>query len=160
MTTTMKKRMFALAAMMMLLVAMAIPAFADGFYPYNYPAYRLNINGATGSDYKGRALNMMRTTSVGTDQDFIIGTQLHYNGYYMMVADTPIYAVNRDSSSGRAIIWPLITGASDSQLADSSTRLIQLYKTGEYLTARQPIGDWSQVYFGGNGVRAWYTVST
>lgn len=157
MTTTMKKRMFALAAMMMLLVAMAIPAFADGFYPYNYPAYRLNINGATGSDYKGRALNMMRTTNVGIDQDFFIDQKLHYNGYYMMVTDSPNYAVNRDSSSGRAIIWPLITGATDSRLKSNSPNLIQLYSTDEYLTARQPVGDWTQVFFGGNGIIAWYT---
>lgn len=157
MTTTMKKRMFALAAMMMLLVAMAIPAFADGFYPYNYPAYRLNINGATGSNYTGRVLNLMRTTSVGTDQDFIMGARSGFEGHYMMVRANTNYVVNRDSSSGRAIIWPLNTGANDSRLVSGSTNLIQLYKTDEYLTARNPVGDWSQVYFGGSGIIRWQT---
>lgn len=69
--STMKKRipMFLLALAMM--VAMAVPAFAASYRPNAQFGYLLNINGSTGSAYQGRALNLMKTDTMGTDQNFI-----------------------------------------------------------------------------------------
>ncbi len=151
----MKKRMLALAAMMMLLVAMAIPTFAAGFSPNGQDGYLLNINGAVGSDYRGRVLNLIKSDEIGTDQNFVISTRQGLSGYYMMVARNTTYAVNRDSDTARAIIWPLSSGAADSRLYNNSTSTIRLYRTSEALTARLPIAEWSQVYFGGAGIKLW-----
>ena len=65
--STMKKRipMFLLALAMM--VAMALPTFAASYRPNAQFGYLLNINGSTGSAYQGRALNLMKTKTMGTD---------------------------------------------------------------------------------------------
>ena len=65
--STMKKRipMFLLALAMM--VAMALPTFAASYRPNAQFGYLLNINGSTGSAYQGRALNLMKTDTMGTD---------------------------------------------------------------------------------------------
>lgn len=156
--STMKKRipMFLLALAMM--VAMAVPAFAASYRPNAQFGYLLNINGSTGSAYQGRALNLMKTDTMGTDQNFIIGTRKGYTGYYMMVTANVNYAVNRSDNGGRAIIWPLSTGSADSRLADNSESVIRLYTSRELLTAREPVGDWSTVYFGGSGISVWVRV--
>ena len=57
-----------------------------------------------------------------------------------------------------AIIWPLSTGSADSRLADNSESVIRLYTSRELLTAREPVGDWSTVYFGGSGISVWVRV--
>lgn len=139
--STMKKRipMFLLALAMM--VAMALPTFAASYRPNAQFGYLLNINGSTGSAYQGRALNLMKTDTMGTDQNFIIGTRKGYTGYYMMVTANVNYAVNRSDNGGRAIIWPLSTGSADSRLADNSESVIRLYTSRELLTAREPVGD-------------------
>ena len=67
-------------------------------------------------------------------------------------------AVNRSDNGGRAIIWPLSTGSADSRLADNSESVIRLYTSRELLTAREPVGDWSTVYFGGSGISVWVRV--
>ena len=156
--STMKKRipMFLLALAMM--VAMALPTFAASYRPNAQFGYLLNINGSTGSAYQGRALNLMKTDTMGTDQNFIIGTRKGYTGYYMMVTANVNYAVNRSDNGGRAIIWPLSTGSADSRLADNSESVIRLYTSRELLTAREPVGDWSTVYFGGSGISVWVRV--
>ena len=125
--STMKKRipMFLLALAMM--VAMALPTFAASYRPNAQFGYLLNINGSTGSAYQGRALNLMKTDTMGRDQNFIIGTRKGYTGYYMMVTANVNYAVNRSDNGGRAIIWPLSTGSADSRLADNSESVIRLY---------------------------------
>ena len=76
--STMKKRipMFLLALAMM--VAMALPTFAAAYRPNAQFDHLLNINGSTGSAYQGRALNLMKTKTMGTDQDFKIGTRSGY----------------------------------------------------------------------------------
>ena len=91
--STMKKRipMFLLALAMM--VAMALPTFAAAYRPNAQFDYLLNINGSTGSAYQGRALNLMKTKTMGTDQDFKIGTRSGYPGYYMLVSANVNYAV-------------------------------------------------------------------
>ena len=63
--STMKKRipMFLLALAMM--VAMALPTFAASYRPNAQFGYLLNINGSTGSAYQGRALNLMKTDTMG-----------------------------------------------------------------------------------------------
>lgn len=156
--STMKKRipMFLLALAMM--VAMALPTFAASYRPNAQFGYLLNINGSTGSAYQGRALNLMKTDTMGTDQNFIIGTRKGYTGYYMMVTANVNYAVNRSDNGGRAIIWPLSTGSADSRLADNSESVIRLYTSRELLTAREPVGNWSTVYFGGSGISVWVRV--
>lgn len=156
--STMKKRipMFLLALAMM--VAMALPTFAASYRPNAQFGYLLNINGSTGSAYQGRALNLMKTDTMGRDQNFIIGTRKGYTGYYMMVTANVNYAVNRSDNGGRAIIWPLSTGSADSRLADNSESVIRLYTSRELLTAREPVGDWSTVYFGGSGISVWVRV--
>lgn len=63
--------------------------------------------------------------------------------------------VNRSDSNGRAIIWPLSTGSADSRLYDNSESVIRLYYSRELLTAREPVGPWSTVYFGGSGISVW-----
>lgn len=138
--STMKKRipMFLLALAMM--VAMALPTFAASYRPNAQFGYLLNINGSTGSAYQGRALNLMKTDTMGRDQNFIIGTRKGYTGYYMMVTANVNYAVNRSDNGGRAIIWPLSTGSADSRLADNSESVIRLYTSRELLTARAPDG--------------------
>ena len=157
--STMKKRipMFLLALAMM--VAMALPTFAASYRPNAQFGYLLNINGSTGSAYKGRVLNLMKTDTMGTDQNFIIGTRSGYTGYYMMVAANVNYAVNRSTDGGRAIIWPIATGYTDSRLYDNSQTVIRLYNTRELLTAREPVGDWSTVFFGGSGISVWVRVN-
>ena len=100
----------------------------------------------------------MKTDTMGTDQNFIIGTRKGYTGYYMMVTANVNYAVNRSDNGGRAIIWPLSTGSADSRLADNSESVIRLYTSRELLTAREPVGDWSTVYFGGSGISVWVRV--
>ena len=156
--STMKKRipMFLLALAMM--VAMALPTFAAAYRPNAQFDHLLNINGSTGSAYQGRALNLMKTDTMGRDQNFIIGTRKGYTGYYMMVTANVNYAVNRSDNGGRAIIWPLSTGSADSRLADNSESVIRLYTSRELLTAREPVGDWSTVYFGGSGISVWVRV--
>lgn len=156
--STMKKRipMFLLALAMM--VAMALPTFAASYRPNAQFGYLLNINGSTGSAYQGRALNLMKTDTMGRDQNFIIGTRKGYTGYYMMVTANVNYAVNRSDNGGRAIIWPLSTGSADSRLADNSESVIRLYTSRELLTAREPVGNWSTVYFGGSGISVWVRV--
>lgn len=153
--STMKKRipMFLLALAMM--VAMAVPAFAAAYRPNAQFDYLLNINGSTGSAYQGRALNLMKTKTMGTDQDFKIGTRSGYPGYYMLVSANVNYAVNRSTNGGRAIIWPIATGYNDSRLYDNDESVIRLYTSRELLTAREPVGDWSTVYFGGSGISVW-----
>lgn len=157
--STMKKRipMFLLALAMM--VAMALPAFAASYRPNGQFGYLLNINGSTGSAYQGRALNLMKTDTMGTDQNFLIGTRSGYPGYYMLVTANVNYAVNRSANGGRAIIWPIATGYNDSRLYDNSQTVIRLYNTRELLTAREPVGDWSTVYFGGSGIAVWVRVN-
>lgn len=153
-----KKIMTGCLALMMAVVT-AVPSFAAGYRPNAQFGYLLNINGSTGSAYQGRALNLMKTNTVGTDQNFVIGTHSGYTGYYMMVSANQNYAVNRSDSDGRAIIWPLSTGSADSRLYNNDNSVIRLYYSRELLTAREPIGDWSTVYFGGSGISVWVRVN-
>lgn len=146
------KRFLTLAIACVMAMAMAVPAFASGYRPNGYGNYFLNINGTTGTAYQGRVVNLMHTSTVGTDQNFTIGTRSGFTGYYMKVTANPAYAVNRSTNGGRAIIWPLSSGATDSRLYDASSTVIRLNSTRELLTAREPVGDWSQVYFGGSGI--------
>ena len=106
----------------------------------------------------GACIDLMKTDTMGRDQNFIIGTRKGYTGYYMMVTANVNYAVNRSDNGGRAIIWPLSTGSADSRLADNSESVIRLYTSRELLTAREPVGDWSTVYFGGSGISVWVRV--
>lgn len=115
----------------------------------------LNIAGNLDSNLRGRACNIMRTNSVGQDQDFVISRKAGYSGYYMLTAQNTNYAVNRSDTDGRAIIWPLSSGHNDSQLYDNSQTVIRLERTRELLTAREPVGDWSKVYWGGSGISVW-----
>ena len=69
-------------------------------------------------------------------------------GYYMLVSANVNYAVNRSTNGGRAIIWPIATGYNDSRLYNNDESLIRL-------TARELVGDWSTVYFGGSGISVW-----
>ena len=41
---------------------------------------------------------------------------------------------------------------------DNSESVIRLYTSRELLTAREPVGDWSTVYFGGSGISVWVRV--
>ena len=70
-------------------------------------------------------------------------------GYYMLVSANVNYAVNRSTNGGRAIIWPIATGYNDDE------SVIRLYTSRELLTARELVGDWSSVYFGGSGISVW-----
>lgn len=150
------KKLLTLCLSLMLAAALAVPSFAAGYRPNGQFGYMLNINGTTsGANYQGRVLNLMRTDTMGSDQNFLIGTRNGYTGYYMMVMANVNYAVNRSDSNGRAIIWPLSTGATDSRLYDGSESVIRLYYSRELLTAREPVGDWSTVYFGGSGISVW-----
>lgn len=153
------KRFLTLAIACVMAMAMAVPAFASGYRPNGYGNYFLNINGTTGTAYQGRVVNLMHTSTVGTDQNFTIGTRSGFTGYYMKVTANPAYAVNRSTNGGRAIIWPLSSGATDSRLYDASSTVIRLNSTRELLTAREPVGDWSQVYFGGSGIAVWIKVN-
>lgn len=141
------------------IILLFIGFFRCFYRPNGQFGYLLNINGSTGSAYQGRALNLMQTSTMGTDQNFLIGTRSGYTGYYMMVTANVNYAVNRSDSNGRAIIWPLSTGSADSRLYDNSESVIRLYYSRELLTAREPIGPWSTVYFGGSGISVWVRVN-
>ena len=155
--STMKKRipMFLLALAMM--VAMALPTFAASYRPNAQFGYLLNINGSTGSAYQGRALNLMKTDTMGTDQNLSSElARLHrllHDGYRKCQL-----CLNRSDNGGRAIIWPSSTGSADSRLADNSESVIRLYTSRELLTAREPVGNWSTVYFGGSGISVWVRV--
>lgn len=155
---TLSKKFLTVCLVLAIACAMAMPTFAAGYRPNAQVGYLLNINGTTGSSYQGRALNLMKTSSMGVDQNFKIGTKAPYNGYFMMVTANTNYAVNRSDSNGRAIIWPLSTGYQDSRLYNNSESVIRLYYSRELLTAREPIGDWSPVYFGGSGISVWVRV--
>lgn len=155
---TLNKKILTACLVLAMACAMALPTFAAAYRPNGQGGYLLNINGETGSAYQGRVLNLMKTGTMGTDQNFLISTRAGYPGYYMMVTANVNYAVNRSDVDGRAIIWPLSTGAEDSRLYDNDERVIRLYGTRELLTAREPVGDWSTVYFGGSGITVWIRV--
>lgn len=76
-------------------------------------------------------------------------------GYYMLVSANVNYTVNRSTNGGRAIIWPIATGYNDSRLYNNDESVIRLYTSRELLTARELVGDWSTVYFGGSGISVW-----
>ena len=152
------KRFLTISLALAMAFALALPTFASGFRPNGIPGYYLNINGAEGSAYEGRSLNMMKTSSIGDDQDFKIGTRAGYDGYYMLVTKNVNYAVNRSDYDARAIIWPISTGFQDSRLYDNDDSVIRLYSTRELLTAREPVTDWSPVYFGGSGITVWIKI--
>ena len=152
---TLSKKLLTACLALVMACAMALPSFAASYRPNGQFGYLLNINGSTGSAYQGRALNLMQTSTMGKDQNFLIGTRSGYTGYYMMVTANVNYAVNRSDSNERAIIWPLSTGSADSRLYDNSESVIRLYYSRELLTAREPVGPWSTVYFGGSGISVW-----
>ena len=99
--STMKKRipMFLLALAMM--VAMALPTFAAAYRPNAQFDHLLNINGSTGSAYQGRALNLMKTKTMGTDQDFKIGTRSGYHRI-LSVSYTHLDVYKRQSQNRRS----------------------------------------------------------
>ena len=76
--STMKKRIPMLLLALAMMVAMALPTFAAAYRPNAQFDHLLNINGSTGSAYQGRALNLMKSKTRGTDQDFKIGTRSGY----------------------------------------------------------------------------------
>lgn len=173
MTTTMKKRMLALAAMMMLLVAMAIPAFADlTFVPdrlWGTSNNYLNIDGAAGSYMNNRKLTLYGTTQPGFDQNFTVRPVIADSqrcAYYVRV-QSGTYAINRGAGTNQyghnAIMWRLSDGAHDSTFfypSPDANRLFDLYYYNESLaySADEP---GATVYFAnGRGKGAWYASGT
>lgn len=158
--STMKKRipMFLLALAMM--VAMAVPTFADGFHPAGCGNLYLNItrSNASQSVYQ-RPLCLYETTykpdEDHNDQNFTIGTSDQASGFFMYVTKHSTYAVNRSTADARAIIWDIRSGVDDSRLVSRSKSSITLWRTGEKLTAIYPIANYSRVYFGGSGNSSW-----
>lgn len=153
-----QKKILSLFMVLVLFGLMSIPVMASGFRPNGAFGYLLNINGNVGDPLTGRTCNLYQTPTVGTDQNFNIGTKAGYTGYYMMTVQNTNYAVNRRTSDARAIIWPLSTGAPDSRLYNNDTSVIRLNSTRELLTAREPIGNLSTVYFGGSGNSVWIKI--
>ena len=158
--STMKKRipMFLLTLAMM--VAMAVPTFADGFHPAGCGNLYLNItrSNASQSVYQ-RPLCLYETTykpdEDHNDQNFTIGTSDQASGFFMYVTKHSTYAVNRSTADARAIIWDIRSGVDDSRLVSRSKSSITLRRTGEKLTEIYPIANYSRVYFGGSGNSSW-----
>lgn len=173
MTTTMKKRMLALAAMMMLLVAMAIPAFADlAFVPdrlWGTSNNYLNIDGAAGSYMNNRKLTLYRTTSPGFDQHFTV-QETWVNGQrcaYYVREQNGTYAINRGAGTNKyghnAIMWRLSDGAHDSTFYYPRPDATQLFDLCYYTESLAYSADepGATVYFA-NGHRkaAWFASGT
>lgn len=143
MTTTMKKRMFALAAMMMLLVAMAIPAFAAGnpalsagrykFYPNESTYYHLNVygNGNTGDD-----VTLYRPTG-GNDQVWrLIGTSSYT--YYVVSALSANQALNVYHATSNCQLHNYIGNTTDG----NSDSAVHIWPDSRTIRLR----DWSGLY--------------
>ena len=173
--STMKKRipMFLLALAMM--VAMALPSFADRNGPdHNDMTYRpfhaasmsnnyLNVTRtSTSVPAQGKYLTLWETNSPGTDQKFNeTYREINYvSGFILQFAANPSLAVNRNSDNARAFLW---TYADEASLQDSAFIRIDrqdqpkfklAYGAKTYLTYA---GDYNgaRVTFGGNGYTAW-----
>lgn len=140
--------------------AMALPAFAQGYGVRGTRdgtyAYTLNINGAVGSEYTNRSLNIWYVSSLAgsEDQNFEFRSAGN-NMWYMCPAHHTDYAINRASSSGKAIIWPVSSGHDDSILyqrvyngaAYCEFELANPVYSGQRLSVSSNLYNWSPCYF-------------
>lgn len=148
-------RVFAVALAIVLMMALAVPSFAewtivpDGWtQSTNY----LNLYGS-GAVFNGRRLSLWSTNTPGNDQKFqlkrvSVGGAV---GYVLTANGAQDYAINRSTASGSpAIMWKINTGFDDSRLSkpmpDPSNCIVLMSGTNKYLTANDQNGAYA--YFG------------
>lgn len=139
---------------------LAVPVFAQNYGVRNSwdngEIFTLNINGATGSAYQNRSLNIWKISEfeTGPDQNFEF-SYAGNNSWYMCPIHHTDYAINRASSSGKAIIWPVSTGSADSKLYQQPYDGANYYEfelanplySGQKLSVASSLYDWSPCYF-------------
>lgn len=164
----MKKKLFALALCLLVVVVMAVPAFADWTlepaYAFQLSQNRLNIYGNTSSPMQGRPLTLWaKGSSASFDQMFTVvySTCGGKNCMYLTREQSGTYAINRASYSAAggkaAIMWSLSDGQRDSAFKmpePDENKLVNLLNYNEGLSY---VGDYSgaTVYFRPGGSGPW-----
>ena len=171
--STMKKRvpMFLLALAMM--VAMALPTFADwSLQPDSQPLNNnyLNIYRNSSSEpINGKKLILFHTSEPGYDQKFTVEYR-SYGGIscmYLTKTENGVkYAINRSSETfrngKRAIMWSFSAGLKDSAFKmpiSDSNYVVNLLNYNEGLRYTQDITS-ANVYFAQGGSSAWFVEGT
>lgn len=158
-------RAFSISALLLAVSgAGALGAFAQDFAAdgsYNSATGKwhfLNINGATGSYYQGRALNLyaLNANNTGMDQNFVFVDKGN-NRWFMCPANNTSFAINRGTGSGKAILWDVTSGADDSYLYQNPSwqggtlryefTLANSAYSGERLSVSSNFANWSDCYF-------------
>lgn len=154
------KRILTVCLALMMSVVMAAPTFADWHIQVDDNSNRyINIAGELNTSVDQRYLTLYRTTAPNSDQTFkLMRSSSGFKDNYVLCASANYqYAMNRNSSNGRAWMWALDrNGYGDSRLrtpeADSSTLLVS-YSYG----AIGAVG--SNLYFG-QGLTHWFASGT
>ncbi len=118
-----RKKLLSLIVCAALVLAMAVPAFADWQmepdHPTSHSPNRLNVYGNLGSYMQGRQLTLWTDTG-SADQRFVV-QKVTYDGekcMYLLSSYDTRYAINRSTQSvagGKlAIMWTLSDGKYDS----------------------------------------------
>lgn len=164
------KRLFTLVTAMIMLSALALPAFADWtLQPDSMTALSnnyLNINRTdSNTNMNGRTLILYRTTSPGFDQKFTVAYD-SYNGracaYFTKEENGMIYAINRSTSSysygPKAIMWRLDDGKKDSAFKRPKPDNKELVNLLNYNEGLRYVSDdpGARVYFGTGESSAWF----
>lgn len=153
----MKKKLFAMVLCVIMVVAMAVPAFADsGVYQQSFYYKSWNGSGGymnvytTGSPYPGVLLKTW-PTNAEKDQIWDRYNENNQQIYFSLRARANgAYAVNRDSSNGNAILWPIDGGFNDSLFYDPIIDLEYLvnYPSNGCLSVANGGSSGVQIYFG------------
>lgn len=154
------KKILTVCLALMMTVVFAIPAFADWAISLDDdPDMYVNIEGSYGSNYNKRYITLYRTTQLNNDQRFRLyrSSTGFGDNFVLCTVDNPLYAFNRNGTSGRAWLWPLTSnGYDDSRLltpqSDPGTVLVSYSYGGIGYIGRN-------LYFG-DGIRDWYVAGT
>jgi len=154
------KKILTVCLALMMAVVFAVPTFAAWVISVDSdPNMYINIEGSYGSAYNKRYITLYRTTQPNKEQQF----KLYHSSYgfsdnfVLCTVDNPLYAFNRNGTSGRAWLWPLTSnGYDDSRLctpqADSALLLVSFNYGGIGYVGRN-------LYFG-QGITNWYASGT
>ena len=163
----MKKKIFATMLCIILIIAIAVPCFADSG-TYNQSFYYKAWNGSgrymnvysTSGPYSGAPI---KTWATNAEPDQIWDRYNHVGPYYftLRARANNAYAINRSSTNGYTILWPIDTGYNDSLFYDpvSQPEYLAAYPETGYLLAASSAQSGEQIYFGANqGLNASWVV--
>ena len=150
-----------------LIIAIAVPCFADSG-TYNQSFYYKAWNGSggymnvysTSGPYSGAPI---KTWATNAEPDQIWDRYNHVGPYYftLRARANNAYAINRSSTNGYTILWPIDTGYNDSLFYDpvSQPEYLAAYPETGYLLAASSAQSGAQIYFGANqGLNASWVV--